>query len=200
MKNIYINPYKMYLLLFTMLMMNLTIIIYNYKIMFILLMILFMSNKNINPLFINVFIILLTICIALKINYMSSNNWFSMMMFLVMIGGMMIIFLYFNSFMINEEFMVIKSNFFFNNLLKISIFSIINIIVFMKIFKMLMISINLKIMNDFTKYIINESILMMIINNKIDTSLIVMIIYLLYSLIVITYLCSNKNMSLRKII
>lgn len=204
MKNLYYLSNKPFIIniFIIILVLNNMLILINYKLLIILILIILISNNiNINPLFINIFIILLTIIIRIKINFIIKNNWFSIIIFLVIIGGIIILFLYFNRFIINEEFKIFKSNFFYNNYLKIIIFTFINVIILIKLFKTLLIKINLtKINFYFLKIINNERILLIILNNKIIITLIIIIIYLLYSLIVITFLCINKNLSLRKII
>nr|AHB23661.1 NADH dehydrogenase subunit 6 [Idris sp. MM-2013] len=155
------------------------------------------TEKNLNPLNLNIMIIITTIFLSMLMNENLKTNWFSLILFIVMIGGMMILFLYFNSFLIKEEFKAINLKMYLNNFFKLTFFSMLMIFLYNKLsLSMMVMNLNKKLL--FLKFFINENILMFILNNKIYLSFLILIIFLLFCLMVITSLCMNKNISLRK--
>nr|QVY57867.1 NADH dehydrogenase subunit 6 [Trissolcus japonicus] len=192
--------YKIYLLF----MMNFFMLIMNMKnmpmmIYLIILMILIMpfNFKFMNPLMININIIIFTIFMSIYLNYLNKSNWFSMLIFLVMIGGMMILFLYLNSFAINENSSL--NSFFLKNLeLKMMTIFLLNLIVnnsfYMNFFMKNIILENFKM----KIYLMNEQTIILIFSKSLNMMLIFMIIYLLINLMVITYICMSKKSSMRK--
>nr|AET62632.1 NADH dehydrogenase subunit 6 [Trissolcus basalis] len=156
------------------------------------------NYKFINPLMINLNIIILTIWLSIYLNFINKTNWFSILIFLVMIGGMMIIFLYLNSFAINETSSINKS--LMKNLeLKLLILILMNLMLSKNSFFSYMIFNYINLNLKFKIYLINEPTLIMIFYKNLNYILIFMIFYLLINLIVITYICMSKKSSMRKL-
>nr|QUJ09551.1 NADH dehydrogenase subunit 6 [Telenomus remus] len=155
-----------------------------------------LNNKFLNPMMVNINIIIFTILLMMYLNLMNKTNWFSILIFLVMIGGMMILFLYLNSFAINESSS--NNKYLMKNLeMKMAFLILINLMLTnSKYFSIIMINIymmNFKLKINFN----NEPTTMMIFNKFMNLFLIFMIIYLLMTLITVTYICMSKKSSMR---
>nr|ALJ93711.1 NADH dehydrogenase subunit 6 [Telenomus dignus] len=191
----------LYYKLFLFLMINF-ILLFNKNfqmsifIFLIVMMIIPLNYKFLNPMMINLNIIIFTILLMIFFNFINKTNWFSILIFLVMIGGMMILFLYLNSFAINESSS--NNKYLMKNLeLKMTFLILINLMM-NNSFIMNFIMKNILIMNFKLKInLTNEPTTIFIFNKFSSLFLIFMISYLLVTLISITYICMSKKSSMR---
>lgn len=155
-----------------------------------------LNFKILNPIIININIIIITIFTSIYLNLTNKTNWFSILIFLVIIGGIIILFLYLNRFAINERSS--NNNFLLKNLeIKIIFLILINLILNKSNFINFIIK-NILILNYKIKININnESTTILIFNKFSNLILIFIIIYLLLTLISITYICIRKKSSIR---
>nr|AXS66078.1 NADH dehydrogenase subunit 6 [Staphylinoidea sp. 14 KM-2017] len=92
-------------------------------IMFINLMIMNLTH----PMTMGVTLLIQTILVAMIINYMNMNFWFSYIMILVMIGGMLVLFMYMTSIASNEKFKIsMKLLMYFPMLLTLTLMNLFN--------------------------------------------------------------------------
>nr|QBG38592.1 NADH dehydrogenase subunit 6 [Acropyga donisthorpei] len=178
------------------------LLIFNMMITTSLLIILFMqmiNMMNFNPIMIMINMLMYSLLTCMYISEWKSNFLYSIILFLIMISGLLIIFLYFSSLISNEQ-MNFKINklLFFNLILNIIIFYILN-----SIFNFLPFSMKKFNFSEITLiYKFNEMNYQNILNlyeYPYSNLTIISMLYLLISLFMIIKICSIKSSTLRKI-
>nr|AWN56209.1 NADH dehydrogenase subunit 6 [Dinocampus coccinellae] len=75
-----------------------------------------------HPFFFNILLLLYSLILVMKLNYLFNNYWYSYLFYLLMIGGIMILILYMTSISNNEIYMM-KFNYFYIKLFFIGMIS-----------------------------------------------------------------------------
>nr|YP_002970719.1 NADH dehydrogenase subunit 6 [Enithares tibialis]ACJ69544.1 NADH dehydrogenase subunit 6 [Enithares tibialis] len=135
-----------------------------------------------HPLSMGMMLILQTMTISLISGMMTNSFWFSYMLFIIILGGALVLFIYMASIASNMKFY-----FSFKMMLYIIFMMMVSMMIWLMIDSMMINKINMIYTNQFME---NEQILslMKMFNTKTMLLTIMLVIYLLFTMIVITFI------------
>nr|AHX97796.1 NADH dehydrogenase subunit 6 [Elasmosoma sp. QL-2014] len=173
-------------------------IFYFYGIMFDVIMFMLMVFPSyyygFHPMSLSLILMVYSLFMSLKMNYLSMNYWFSYLFFLLMVGGLMVLVMYLTSVSNNEVFSL-KNKFYFKILMKI-------------IFLVVIMVYSLKSMDNSFYYFNNEELFSMTAKGWMELKglfisfkvVVYMFVYLFVLMVVVVMMCAKTDIPMRQMI
>uniref|UniRef100_A0AB38ZLG7 NADH dehydrogenase subunit 6 n=1 Tax=Latuspina sp. TaxID=3138292 RepID=A0AB38ZLG7_9HYME len=152
--------------------------------------------KNLHPLILGLIMLMYSIIISLNLNIFNKSSIYSMMMYLIIIGGFLILFMYFNSFAINNK-MIFNINLLIKSIYNILLINMLILLIMYKnnLFNMILF-LNMKLLEMMSfmnmSFHLNEDNIDLIYM-KFNNLTLFLMIYLLYTLIIIVKIIYYLN-------
>nr|AHX97843.1 NADH dehydrogenase subunit 6 [Afrocampsis griseosetosus] len=177
-------------------------VIYLYYLIFDVMLMMFillpLCLNNFHPLILSLVLIIYTLILSIKLNYLNNSYWYSYVIYLIVIGGIMIMFLYLTSIANNEMFKVsLKIYLIYLIMLMVMLMIYMILIKFSGIFNFMIIYNS----SEFYSMVLNNEILLEYKNLYMKFSMgvnIYLIFYLFFTMVSCVLICLKESLPLRQ--